>query len=127
MLCLPITFFFNYNLVESTGGGIFYHLSWKLLDSNLIVYVIFIISSFVIFDIVKKNKFNLLIIVLLIISNVQLTVYHKYYDPLILILFFTLSNLKINIEIFKNFKIKIIIFLYFLFFLIISNLKLYVL
>ncbi len=107
LLCLPITFFFNYNLVESTGGGIFYHLSWKLLDSNLIVYVIFIISSFVIFDIVKKNKFNLLIIVLLIISNVQLTVYHKYYDPLLLILFFTLFNIEI-----KKLEIKNIIHIY---------------
>ena len=36
----------------------------------------------------------LLLTVLLIVSNPQLTIYHKYYDPLLLIMFFTMFNLK---------------------------------
>ena len=108
LISLPIIYFFNYNLVEITGGGIFYHLSWKLFNNNSIVFIIFVLSVFFIIDIIKKDKFNFLILLILIISNVQLTIYHKYYDPLFLILFFTIFNLNI-----KNFGKKSLIHIYF--------------
>ena len=50
----------------------------------------------------KNNLNNFLIFILLIISNIQNTIYHKYYDPLIMILFFTLINNPLNYEFFKN-------------------------
>ena len=50
----------------------------------------------------SKNSFsNFLIFILLIISNVQNTIYHKYYDPLIMILFFTLINNSLSYDFFK--------------------------
>ena len=64
---------------------------------------------------------------ILIFSNPQITVYHKYYDPLLLILFFSLFKIDIKFEKLEKFKSKIFIFSYFLIFLIISNLKSYVL
>jgi hypothetical protein len=43
-----------------------------------------------------KNLNNFLLIFLIFLNNPQLEVYHKYYDPMLLILFFTLFNLNIK-------------------------------
>ena len=47
-------------------------------------------------------KQNLLIFIILILMVPQFSVYHKYYDPLVLILFFTLLNTSLNLKFFKN-------------------------
>ena len=125
-LFLLCAFFFDYKY-EYTGGGIFFKSSYIFFQNNYLFYIISLASIFTILNFINFKFDNFLLILLILLSNPQITVYHKYYDPLILILFFTLSNLKINIEILKNLKIKIIIFSYFLFFLIVSNLKSYVL
>jgi len=66
-----------------------------------------------------RNLYNLLLIFLIIIGNPQLEIYHKYYDPMLIILFFTLFNLEFN----KFFLKKRIIILYiFNFFFLIANL-----
>ena len=119
-------FFFDYKY-EFTGGGIFFKSSYLFFKNNYLFYIISLTSIFTILNFINFKFDNFLLILLIVLSNPQITVYHKYYDPLILILFFTLSNLKIDIKILKNFEIKTIIFSYFLFFLIISNLKLNVL
>jgi len=49
-----------------------------------------------------KNLNNFLIIFVLILSNVQNTIYHKYYDPLILILFFTVFYSSLSGYFFKK-------------------------
>jgi len=40
-----------------------------------------------------KNFNNFLLIILIFLNNPQLEIYHKYYDPMLLILFFTLFDL----------------------------------
>ena len=66
-----------------------------------------------------RNLYNLLLIFLIIIGNPQLEIYHKYYDPMLIILFFTLFNLEFN----KIYLKKRIIILYiFNFFFLIANL-----
>ena len=62
----------------------------------------------------SKNSFsNFLIFILLIISNIQNTIYHKYYDPLIMILFFTLINNPLSYDFFKI-EIKFFMFIFFI-------------
>ena len=94
-------FFFNY-LMNFTGGGVFFHLSNFFFKNNYFFFFISFISLMVIGIFSKNNLNNFLIIILLIISNIQNTIYHKYYDPLIMILFFTLINNPLNYEFFKN-------------------------
>ena len=102
--------FFNYE-IYFTGGGIFLHLSNYLFDNNLFFYLTSFFSFYFLF--VKNfNLNNLILIFLLIISNPQLTIYHKYYDPLVLILIFTLFNFEIKKQFFKSINIFKIYLIY---------------
>ncbi len=117
--------FFDYNY-EYTGGGIFFKISYFLFKNNFLFYIIALISLIFIFDKIYLNFKNSLLILLILLSNPQITVYHKYYDPFLIILFFTLFNIKIDTKRLENYKTQILIFMYFFLFLIINNLKLYV-
>ena len=121
-LCLICIYFFSYDR-NFYGGGIFFHLSNKLFDNNIALYLIFFLSILLIIKILSFSQYNLLIFTLLILSNPQLSIFHKYYDPLIWILvifFFELGGDKQNI-----FKPKIIFSFYFfsLIFLVLSLFK----
>ena len=84
-----LVYFFDYQL-SYTGGGVFFILSNLLFDNNYLFYIgsIFFISFVLYIASLNLNNFSLL--ALLIISNIQNTIYHKYYEPMILIMFFTL-------------------------------------
>ena len=103
---------FNYK-VNFTGGGVFLHISNFFFKNNFLFFIICLISFYFLF--IKNFNFNnLSIIFLLIISNPQLTIYHKYYDPLVLILIFTLFNFKIKKDFFNNFNVLKIYLIYLL-------------
>tara|TARA_Y100001935_G_scaffold58507_1_gene49029 strand:- start:36 stop:383 length:348 start_codon:yes stop_codon:yes gene_type:complete len=85
-----------------TGGGIFLHISHFILDNNFIFFLVIPFSIFFILKLCNIDlKNNLLILALVILSIPQYTVYHKYLDPLIIILSLTIFNFKIE----KNFFI----------------------
>ena len=102
---------FDYNL-SNTGGGIFLHVSKFLFNNN--VFFFFWIPFFL-YTILKFSSFeklqNSIIFLLLFILTPQYHIFHKYYDPLVLILCFTILNLEIKKDFFKN-RINIF-FLYF--------------
>ena len=116
-------FFFNYS-INFTGGGVFFHLSNFFFDDNYFFYLISFISLMLLINFSKSSINNFLVFFLLIISNIQNTIYHKYYDPLIMILFFTLINNPLNYKFFEN-KNKIYyiysFYLIFIFMRIIKN------
>ena len=88
-LVVCLIYFFNYQL-SYTGGGIFFILSNLLFDNNYLFYIgSFFFISFVLY-IASLSLNNFFLLTLLIVSNVQNTIYHKYYEPLIFIMFFTL-------------------------------------
>ncbi|MDA7847218.1 hypothetical protein N8980_00190 [Candidatus Pelagibacter sp.] len=109
VVCLA--YFFDYQL-SYTGGGVFFILSNLLFDNNYLFYIgsIFFIS-FVLY-IASLNLNNFFLIALLIVSNIQNTIYHKYYEPLILVMFFTLIKYPDVENILK--KKKNILYLYLL-------------
>ena len=110
-------FFFNY-VMNFTGGGVFFHLSNFLFNNNYFFYLISFISIMLLGDLSRNNINNFLIFFLLIVSNVQNTIYHKYYDPLIMILFFTLINNPLNYKFFeKRHNISFVFFFYLIFIL----------
>ena len=84
-----LIYFFNYQL-SYTGGGVFFILSNLIFNNNYLFYIgsFFFISFVLYISFLSLNNFFLL--TLLIVSNIQNTIYHKYYEPLILIMFFTL-------------------------------------
>ena len=113
---------FNYDF-NLTGGGIFFQISNSFFGSNYFFFIICILSLFVILNILKINKINLLIIFLLLLSNPQYTIYHKYYDPLMLILFTLLFELKINEKKVFNYRSILVFYLYNASFLIMNFIK----
>ncbi len=110
--------FFNYELLF-TGGGIFFKASNFLFQNNILFYLIcFYAMPVVYLTLVKKRKIdNIILILILILANPQLSIYHKYYDPLLIFLFLTIFDLdfKKNYFSFKNIFILNLFYVGFLF------------
>ena len=88
-LVVCLIYFFNYQL-SYTGGGVFFILSNLLFNNNYFFYIgSFFFIGFVLY-IASLSLNNFFLLSLLIFSNIQNTIYHKYYEPLIFIIFFTL-------------------------------------
>ena len=92
----------------------------------ILFFIISAISIFIIYKIFFNSNINFLIILLLLLNNPQLTIYHKYYDPFLLILFFTLFEIKFKKENLFSKKTINIFYLFSLFFLTLSISKAYV-
>jgi len=112
---------FDYNYSYS-GGGIFFKISNFIFGNNILFYSISLISIIILFPMFIKNKMNLFILFLILINNPQYTMYHKYFDPFLLILFFSLFSFTNSLED-KSHKNFIFLYSYFFMFLVISNLK----
>jgi hypothetical protein len=115
-----LIYFFNYQ-TNFTGGGIIYKLSNILFNNNYFVYFLSFLGFLLIFNLSYKSLNNFLIIFMIILSNPQLEIYHKYYDPILLIFFFTLFNFNFNRLMLK--KRIMIFYIYNLFFLIANFLR----
>jgi hypothetical protein len=116
LLSIVLLLFFNYQ-INFTGGGIIFKLSYILFD-NLYLFSIFsVISLIIIVTFFKLNTNNILLFIVLIISNPQLTIYHKYYDPLLLLLFLLSFDFKFNLTEYLNKKLLIYIYLFYTLFL----------
>ena len=87
-----LLYFFNYQ-ISYTGGGIFFQTSNFIFKNNILFYFISFASLILLMFLMKNNLNNVLIFMPLIFSNIQNTIYHKYYDPLIMILFFTIITI----------------------------------
>ena len=100
-----VIYFFNYQ-TSYTGGGIFFNLSHFLFGND---YLFFFVSFFSIPFFVYLsylNIKNLYLLLILILTNIQNSIYHKYYEPLVIIMFFTLLQ-SLGTEKFLKKKINI--------------------
>jgi hypothetical protein len=109
ILTFVCIYFFSYNS-SFYGGGIFFKFSNFLFNNNILLFFIFFISLLLILKISAWSKFNILIFIILIFNNPQLSIFHKYYDPLIWILLLFFFDLKTNKD--KIFNPKVISFFY---------------
>lgn len=123
-IVLPIfltsIYYFNYSN-NFTGGGIIFKASNFILGNNYLFYIFSLISLLTIIHLSYKNFNNFLLILLILLNNPQLEVYHKYYDPMLLILFFTLFDLNIKKLLLE--KRVLILFLFNSLFLILNLLR----
>ena len=115
-------FYFDYNY-QFTGGGIIFKFSNLFLKNNILFFIICFVSILIIINLSNSKFENILLLILILLANPQITIYHKYYDPFLLIAFFTLFNFNINLSKI-NLKLNLsILYLFFISFLLISNFK----
>ena len=122
IIFLISVFYFDYNY-QFTGGGIIFKFSNFFLKNNILFFIIFFVLILIIINLSNSKFENILLLILILLSNPQITIYHKYYDPFLLIVFFTLFNFNINLS---KINLKLnssIIYLFFISFLLISNFK----
>ncbi len=117
--------YFDYKF-EFTGGGIFFKVSYFIFNNNFLFYGVSLAGIFIVLQIMNNKFYNFLILFLIILNNPQETIYHKYFDPFLIITFFLLFDFKTNIENVKKISNSLIIYIYFLIFLILSIMKSYV-
>ena len=120
LLILAHNFDYKY---EFTGGGIFYKISFLLFQNNYLFFFISFFSILFTVALIKTNLSNIFLFLLIILNNPQETIYHKYFDPFILIALLSVFVLKTNINKLNELKNTLFIYFYFLSFLIISNAK----
>ena len=114
--------YFDYNY-QFTGGGIIFKFSNFFFKNNILFFIICFVSILVIINLSNLKFQNILLFILILLGNPQITIYHKYYDPFLLIIFFTLFNFNINLSKI-NLKLNLsILYLFFISFLLISNFK----
>jgi len=120
------TIFWNNFEVVEYGGGVIYKFTKKFSSyQNIILGFIFVITTIFLVLLFEKKFVNYIIIFLLCLLSFDF-VFQKYYDPLLLILFFTLIESKRINEIINNkiFDMKII-YLFYSIFLISANIYYY--
>ena len=109
---------FDYD-INLSGGGIFLHLSNFFFENDtffliLIPFFTFFIIKLLLVDFYK----NIAILSLIVLSIPQYTVYHKYFDPLLIILAFTLINFGIKEDFFHKKFIGILYVFYFTYYIV---------
>jgi hypothetical protein len=108
-------YFFNYKLTY-TGGGIFYKLSNIAFGNNLFLFFISFFGIGLLTILSNIDLKNLFLILIIFLNNPQLEIYHKYYDPILFILFLTLFNINlVNKSLKKNIPIFYFFYSFFLF------------
>ena len=121
-LTIVSSLFFNYHS-SFTGGGLFFKLSYYFFDNDYLSFIFSFLGIYSLICLCKNDNFNYLIFILLIASNPQLSIYHKYFDPLIIILVFSILNLKIDFKELNKYKTQYLILTYFLIFLLFGYIK----
>ena len=91
IFCSINIYFFNFPN-DNWGGGFFHKVSNLFFNNNYLFFFSTFISILFIYSILEKKFENYLLLIILIIYNPQLTIYLKYFDPLIFIIFLTLFD-----------------------------------
>ena len=120
--CLILMYFFDYKMIY-TGGGFFFQLSQILLNNNIILFFVCFFSITTFLYMLKLEFNNFLIFIIMVLTNVQNSIYHKYYEPMIVIIFFTLfANLNFR-NFFKNKRSLLVLYVYSLGFILLRLIK----
>lgn len=96
---------FDYNL--HIGGGFFFKLSQLLFKNNIFGYITSIIGLYLLYLIFRISTSNKILIILLLILFPSYYIFQKYFEPMFLIIFILLLDLKFLKTYLKN---KLMIF-----------------
>jgi len=98
LLLVLFIFFVNYYILDYSysdhgfGGGVFYKLFVETLDIPELFVLFSIISLVILFCFLDKKVSNYIIIILVFLLYPLPVLYHKYYDPLFVIVLFSLLS-----------------------------------
>ena len=105
--------FFNFDYIGYLGGGFFYKISKVLIGNNLLFFITAFSGMFLCFYFFGKRPQDIVLIIIILISfSNGYAIFQKYFEPMILILFFLLIKKDIIKKVF-DFNIHAIFF-YFL-------------
>jgi len=91
IFCLINFYFFNFpNSIW--GGGFFHKFSNFAFSNNYFFFISAFLSILIIYLLIEKKNNNFLLLLILILYNPQFTIYLKYFDPMVLIVFLTLID-----------------------------------
>lgn len=93
LIVFILLLYFNYN--HRTGGGYFLKLSYLMFDNNYLFVISSIFGISFLLLLIKENKINFIIIILLLIGFSAHMIFQKYFEPMIIFILFLL--LKTNI------------------------------
>jgi len=117
-----VLFFFNYNLPYMQFGGGIYYKFFQFLGLDFLFIISAFIGMFLVLFTINLNLKNLLLLIIFFIMLPFSIIYQKYYDPILIIFFFSFLHSKLIMTSIKNKAINIpFIFAYFLLFLTASN------
>jgi hypothetical protein len=91
IFCFVNIYYFNFPN-DNWGGGFFHKVSNLFFNNNYLFFFSAFFSILIIYAIIEKKFKNYLLLAILIVYNPQLTIYLKYFDPLIFIIFLTLFD-----------------------------------
>ena len=107
--------FFNFVYNGHLGGGFFYKISNILIGNNLLFFITAFFGMFLCFYFFRKKLCDILLIVIICTSfSTGYTIFQKYFEPMILIIFFLLINKDVIKRVF-NFNIHAIFIYFFLY------------
>ena len=106
--------YFNYD-INLSGGGIILHASNYLLGNNILLFICYpVLIYFLIKISIYKNYNNLILILILLMMTPQYHIFHKYYDPLVIILCFTVFSLGIKYDFFQKKQYLLILYSFYI-------------
>lgn len=120
-LVLGLFFYkFNYQYNIGGGGGFYFQLS-NLYQAKVIFFMASFLGLSIVYYLINNNVNNLILIFILFLIFNYNTVYQKYFDPLLIIIYFALFKHKSIAHILeKNWTNILCVFLYFFLFWITS-------
>ena len=110
--------FFDYNY--KIGGGFFIKLSRLAFDNNFLFFITSVIGLFMIYDLIREDKENFFLLLILLLGFSHHAIYMKYFEPMFLFIYFFMINSKIKDKFLRNSKSLYIFNMYFLTYLFLA-------
>ena len=109
--------FFNYNI--KLGGGFFMKLSLLFFSNLYLFYFTSFIGIIMIYLFCNKKTDNFVLTLLIILGIASINVQQKYFEPMLILLFFLVYENKYIEKLLQNYKaVLFIFFYYFIYFLL---------
>ncbi len=122
LISLTILCVFYFDFRNGAGGGFIYKFSIIFFKNNFFILFIFVLSILYFYFYNLLNFNNVFIFVILILYNLQYSIYYKYFDPLLFIIFLFLIKINSN-NLFNLNQISKKYFLFYLLFLLMNIFK----
>ena len=108
--------FFDYNY--RIGGGFFLKLSRLIFENNILFLITSIIGLSICFNLIKEDKSNLFLILIILLGFSYHMIFQKYFEPMFLFIYLFMINSEIKDNFIKNLNSVYILNLYFIIYLI---------